>query len=130
MLLLFLFTSSCPIISSLSHEPQYEAASSAVFLTKTTLSVNCLSMVFRSITVASFSLAILRHVSLSVSAFLTHSWSSIVLIVARAKSSSFCLIKLDVFDSILLKMTASSCFLCSCRDSLNLSYCSDKKTKG
>ena len=123
--LLILFTassSSCPL-SSLSHEPQNDAASSAVWLTKTSRSLTCSSVLFRSVAIASFALANLCHVSLSISAFLKHSWSSIVLIFACAKSSSFRLIKIDAFDSNSLKRTAMSCFLCSCKTSFNLSFC-------
>lgn len=116
--------SSC---SLWSHEPQKtDSASSALLLTKTSLSLTCSSVLLRSETMASFALASFCHDSLSISAFFKQASSSIAFFVACAKSSSFCLIIVMAFDSMLFSTTASSRFLCSCKADLSLSLCLDK----
>lgn len=122
-------TLSLSLCPPLSHEPQQDSASSASLLTKTSLSLTCSSVLLRSMTMVSFALAILCHVSLSISAFLKQSWSSMALLVACAKCSSFCLIKLKVLDSKFLNRAASCCFLCSCKANLSFSFCFKERKK-
>lgn len=113
--------SSCSLLSSSHESQQTDSASSALLLIKTILSLTCSRVLLRSITIASFALANLCHDSLSISAFLKQASSSIALLVACIKSSSFCLIKFIAFDSTLFNTAPSCCFLCSSRADLNLS---------
>ena len=116
----FLWLSTC----SISHEPQQkDSASWTSSLAMTSLSLICSRELLRSTTIASFSRASLCHCSLSSSTFLRQTSSSMVFFVACAKSSSFCLIKEETFDSTLFSTIPNSWFLCSCRANLSLSAC-------
>ena len=125
-------TTSCNNSSSFSiFTSQQDSASSASLLKKPkgVLSLTCSNALFNDTTMASLSCAALCHAWFSVSNLLKKSSSSIVLLAACAISSSFCLSKNNVFDSILFSTTANCCFLCSCNTNLNLSFCFHKKKK-
>ena len=104
--------------------PPYDSASSAPLLSNKCVSLTCSSMLFRYLTIASFSVATRCHPWLSTSLLLNQSSSSIIFFLALAKSSSFCLIRVIVFDSNLFNSDPSCCFRCSCKANFNLSsYC-------
>ena len=116
----FFWLSTC----SISHEPQQkDSASWTLLLGVTSRSLIRSSVLLKSTTTASFSLASLCHCSLSCSTFLRQTSSSMVFFVVCAKSSSFCLIKEETFDSTLFSMIPNCCFLCCCKANLSLSAC-------
>lgn len=119
-----LLSPSSSSVLSLSSTSQHDSASSApLLLRQQALSLISSSVLFKDTTMASFSSATLFHDWFSVSNFLNKSRSSIVLLVPRAISSSFCLNKAVVFDSIFFSNVPTCCFLCSCSNNLNLSFC-------
>lgn len=121
--LLSSFTSPCSLTAVLDPQKR-DSASSAPLLTQTKFSLmTCSSVLLRSMAIASFSSASLCHEFFSISALLRSASSSIVFFVARAKSSSFRLIKFNALDSILLSRIASCRFFRSRKADLSLSFC-------
>lgn len=103
---------------------QHDSASWAGVEDEQTFSlITCSILVFNESTIASFSVAILCHVWISISILFKQNSNSAFFLLSFAMSSSFCLSKKSVFASSVFISSAICCFLFSCIVTLNLSFC-------
>lgn len=112
-IIVFLFSI---LFSSWQQEP---SSSTSIFA----FSLNCSILLLRFITIDSVSMAVICHFCLSISVLLKNSSSSILLVVARLISSSFCFSNTSDFDSYFFKIVNCCCFRYACRANRNLSFC-------